>query len=113
MGTTTTTTTVSHTPTLDAVARALGGLLPPELGWQLAGWVAHLREVRHQNHAANAWAKHRREFCRLDREAHAVTVAVCLDFGLDCEAAVALIRERIAARVAREEEERAAEAAAH
>lgn len=111
--TTTNATTVSNMTTLDAMARTLGAQLPPELGWQLAGWAAHLRDARHQRHLANSWAKHRREFGRIEREAHALVVAACFDFGLDVESAVALIRERVAARDARDGEERAAEATAH
>jgi hypothetical protein len=90
--------TASTTPTLDALAQSLGAFLPAELRWQLAGWASHLREMRHANHAANSWAKHAREFGRIEREAHALTVAVCFDFGLGFDGAVVLIRERVEAR---------------
>jgi len=91
----------STTPTLDALATTLGASLPAELRWQLLGWAAHLREMRHQNHAANSWAKHHREFGRIEREAHALVVAACFDFGLGFECAVTLMRERIATREAK------------
>ena len=93
--------TASTTPTLDALAQSLGAFLPAELRWQLAGWASHLREMRHANHAANSWAKHAREFGRIEREAHALVVAVCFDYGLGFDGAVVLIRERVEARAAK------------
>lgn len=89
------------TPALDALATALAGTLPPELGWQLRGWASHIREARAAQHAANSFAKHRRELVKIEREAHALVVAACFDFGLDCDAACLLIRERVAAREAK------------
>lgn len=89
------------TPALDALATALAGTLPPELGWQLRGWASHIREARAAKHAANSFAKHRRELVKIEREAHALVVAVCFDFGLSLDAACVLVAERVAAREAK------------
>jgi hypothetical protein len=91
----------STTPITDAVTTALAAQLPPELRWQLEGWAQHLREARHANHAANAWAKHMREFGRISREAEFVVVARCADFGVGASVATVLLRERIEARAAK------------
>lgn len=96
-------TNASTTPILDGMVAALATTLPAELRWQVEGWAAHLRPARHQNHAASSWAKHRAEFGRVEREAHALVVARCLDFGRGCDEAVELIRERVAARAAKAE----------
>lgn len=91
----------SKTPITDALVGVLGAQLPADLRWQLEGWAAHLRDARHEIHAANSWAKHALEFGRIEREAQLVTLARCADFGMRADSALGLIRERIAARAAK------------
>lgn len=102
------------TPTLDGLFGLVVHALSPERRWMLEGWAAHLRAARHQNHAANSWAKHRDSFARVYDLAQAFTVARIVDFGEDPEAAAALLRERIVARAAKlaAEEREAAQRAA-
>lgn len=89
------------TPTLDAVFAVLSAPLPAWMGWALKGWAEHMRQTRHQNHAANSWAKHHREFGRLHDQAQAITLARCIDFGVKPDEAAALLRERVEARDAK------------
>jgi hypothetical protein len=92
------TATLSTTPTLDTLHTVLAATLSPALRWGLKGWAAHLRQSRHQIHAANSWAKHRHEFGALYEQAMALTVARCVDYGMEPEEATALLWERAEAR---------------
>jgi len=89
------------TPTLDALFEVVMHALTPERRWMLEGWAAHLRASRHQNHAANSWAKHREGFAAVHDLAQAFTLARIVDFGEKPDAAAALLRERVEARAAK------------
>ena len=89
------------TPTLDALFAVVMHALTPERRWMLEGWTAHLRAARHQNHAANSWAKHREGFAQLHDLAQALTLARIVDFGEKPDAAAALLRDRVEARAAK------------
>ncbi|MFO0602237.1 MAG: hypothetical protein U0324_03635 [Polyangiales bacterium] len=91
-------TATPATPTLDALFALVVHALPPERRWMLEGWAAHLRLARHQNHAANSWAKHREGFAPVRELAEAFTLARIVDFGEKPDAAAALLRERVEAR---------------
>ncbi len=90
-----------ETPCLDAVYAVLSATLPAPQRWTLKGWAAHMRATRHQNHAANSWARHRHEFDDLHDRAEALVVARCVDYGMDAEDAAVLMEERIAAHIAK------------
>lgn len=100
------TSTAPVTPTLDTLvvvhlacaADAIGG---PRV-WVLRGWSEHMKAARAAEHAANSFAKHRREFGVVAEIARAFTVARCVDFGLAPDAAATLVRERVAARAEKE-----------
>ncbi len=89
------------TPTMDALFAVVMHALTPERRWMLEGWAAHLRLARHQNHAANSWARHRDEFAYLHDLAQALTLARIVDFGEKPDAAAALLFERVEARAAK------------
>jgi len=89
------------TPTMDALFAVVMHALTPERRWMLEGWAAHLRLARHQNHAANSWARHRDEFASLHDLAQALTLARIVDFGEKPDAAAALLFERVEARAAK------------
>ena len=105
------------TPTMDALFAVVMHALTPERRWMLEGWAAHLRLARHQNHAANSWARHRDEFASLhdlaqaltpgrnlaagEIVAQALTLARIVDFGEKPDAAAALLFERVEARAAK------------
>lgn len=73
----------------------------PAYRWALEGWAAHLRQSRHQNHAASSWAKHASEFVGCSVAMRALTVARCIDHGCTADEARELIDARIAARAAK------------
>jgi len=105
--TTPATASQSPTPTLDTLlavhtACALDLLGGPR-AWVLRGWASHIQGARAAQHAANSFAKHRAEFGDQVETARALTVARCVDFGLAPEDAAALVRERVAARLERED----------
>lgn len=82
---------------LDTVCAVLTAAVSPTLRWTLRGWAEHMRETRHQNHAANSWARHRDEFGAARDQAAALVVARCVDFGMTPDEAAELLDERIAA----------------
>ncbi len=86
---------------LDTVCAVLTAAVAPTLRWTLRGWAEHMRETRHQNHAANSWARHRDEFGFARDQAAALVVARCVDFGMTPDEAAELLEERIAAREAK------------
>lgn len=96
----------ASTPTLDLFLKVHVACANDSLGgplvWALRGWADRLRTTNAPQHAANSFAKHRREFGALAEVARALTVARCVDFGLDPEDAATLVRARIAARLDRE-----------
>jgi hypothetical protein len=95
--------TLQHnaTPHLDAVCTVLTAMLAPTERWTLRGWAEHMRTMRHENHAANSWAKHRHEFGAIRELAHALVVARCMDFEVEADAVSPLLEARIAARETR------------
>ena len=96
------------TPSLDTVFTVLSAALPPTLRWGLKGWATHMRQTRHQIHAANSWARHRHEFGRIHDQAMALTLARCVDYGMKPDEAAALLQERIEARDEKAREQQAA-----
>ncbi len=94
-------TTAPSTPHLDTVCAVLTAAVSPTLRWTLRGWAEHMRLTRHQNHAANSWARHRDEFGSARDQAAALVVARCVDFGMTPDEAAELLVERIAAREAK------------
>ena len=89
------------TPSLDTVYAVLSASLSPVHRWALRGWAEHIRGARHQNHAANSWARHRHEFDAVRDQAAALVIARCIDFGVAPDEARALLDERIAAHDAK------------
>ncbi len=89
------------TPHLDSVFAVLSATLAPSARWALRGWADHMREMRHQNHAANSWAKHRDEFGELSAAALALVAARCIDYGMEPDEVMPLLDARIAAREAK------------
>lgn len=90
------------TPTFDAVLAVLLAAAPAGLAWALRGWAEHVRGARAAQHAANSFAKHRREFgAEAETFARALTVARCLDYGMAPDEAAELIEARVAARDAK------------
>lgn len=89
------------TPSLDTVYAVLSTALAPLHRWGLRGWAEHMRATRHQNHAANSWARHRHEFGALHDQAEALVIARCIDFGMLPDEVMTLLEERIAAHDAR------------
>ncbi len=88
----------SATPLLDAVEKVLEFAVSPVERWAVVGWAHHIRETKHQNHAANSYAKHARDFPEMLSVARAVVIARCGDFGVTPEDASELMRERVMAR---------------
>lgn len=97
-----TSTTAPSTATFDAVLAVLVAAAPADRRWALRGWAEHIRAARAAQHAANSFAKHRREFgAAAEDVARALTVARCVDYGLTPDEAAELIEARCAARDAK------------
>jgi len=89
----------STTPTMDTVLSIAVAAHGPEERWRLEGWAAHMRTMRHQNHAVNSWKKHASEFEDCFDAARMLTVARMVDFGMTAaDAGDLLFKDRATTR---------------
>lgn len=102
-----TTTTRTELPAFDALTAAFAATFATcAARWVVEGWANHIRGARHPLHAINSLVKHSGEFNSVTwPAAFSLTVARCVDGGMEPEAAVEEIHSRRAARATRMMEE--------
>ena len=75
--------------------------LPADLGWQLRGWHAHVKQLDTAAQVLSAYADNRQAFGRIEREYELITAARVFDFGMSVTYACSEMM-RYSARVTKE-----------